>query len=348
MKRTLLFAAMIMSGISFAQITVNQGNIAGAGDVVVQDHDTIPSVAAPSGGANQVWDYSTGLNVSYEDTMNFVAPGWLNNASYFPSATLGATQTGGFEIYIINDATSLRSIGAAGDLFGTGDKQIYINPADVMAQWPMNYNDSYTTNSVQSLTILGSDVGAPADSIKNKTYTTKDVVVDAWGSMTTPYGTFNVLRVNETKYSVDSTWAYAFGMEQLVDSGADTTYNYTFWSDDPSARFPVMEMSHDNAGTVFNVSWLKEAPSAGLNTAAAIETNLYPNPASDVVILESENENISKMNVYNVTGTLIKSVTVNEVQTKVDVSSYNNGVYLYELVNGNNEVILTDRFVVKH
>ena len=349
MKTTLLITTALLSiSAAKSQITITDADIVSPLDLVIQSNDTIPSVASPSGGANQIWDYSTGLVEHEQSSLSFTNPDWLTNASYFPSATMGAIDQDGFELFFEKNATSFGLLGFAGDIFGTGDKQIYLDPADILLQLPANYNDSYTTNSIQNVSFLGSDVGAPVDSIINRTYTTKTVLIDAWGSMTTPYGTFDVLRISETSLVTDSTWLYNFGIPSLFDNNINTNYSYTFYSDNLATRFPVLEMAHDNAGTVLNVTWLQGAPAVGLGELTELNSMVYPNPAIDIVTVDIKNNDITKIEIYQMDGSLLLSNEILKQTTLVDVSSLQSGVYIYKLLDLNNNIISMDKVVINN
>ena len=347
MKKNVLLLSMIFAtGLLNAQITVTEANIAIPTDVIMQSNDTMPSVAVPTSGANQTWDYSTGLVEHTIDTLSMSNPGWLTQGSFFPTSNLAAVDQNGFEVYFINDASSFRMIGAAGDIFGTGMKQIYTNPADEFIRFPSNFNDSYTTNSVQIVSILGSDVGAPVDSILNKRYATKMRTIDGWGTITTPYGTFDALRTDEVSYKADSVWAYNFGIESLVQNNTDTVYTITFWSNDPTTGFPVMEFTHDNAGNVLSAQWLKSQPVTAIENIENESASIFPNPAVDYISVKSEGLEVASIEIFTLDGKMILTETINQSSSKVDIQSLNNGTYLYNLKNANGEIIANDKLVV--
>lgn len=336
MKKPLLLMATVIASYSFGQITIGQYDVVGSGDMVTQNNDTMPTMAIPADGAGMTWDFSSLQNHS-QNTLSFGAASWFSNASYFPDATLGANDGNGFEIFLIKDAASLRMIGFAGDLFGTGDRHMYLNPGDDIIQFPANYNDSYTTNSVQTFSFPGSDVGAPVDSIVNKRYTTKNVSIDGWGSVTTPYGTFEALKINTVSDYYDSTWVYMFGVAQLFDNSMGTDYSAAFWSDDPSTGFPLVELSHNNADTIYSASWLNSAPTAGGSELSGVVVELYPNPASDVVNIHMGLGAEGELTVVDMNGKLIYTGIVND-GTKVDVAEWNEGSYLYQIKDASGSV----------
>lgn len=59
--------------------------------------------------------------------------------------------------------------------------------------------------------------------------------------------------------------------------------------------------------------------------------NLYPNPATDQIILES-NEQIEQVTIYSIHGDFINQKRVNfQQQVSVNVSDFLSGVYLIEI-----------------
>lgn len=67
----------------------------------------------------------------------------------------------------------------------------------------------------------------------------------------------------------------------------------------------------------------------GINESA-IATSVYPNPASDFVTFAAQ-ENINKVEVYNVVGQLIYSNNETNNQVMVNVKDFSNGVYIAKL-----------------
>jgi len=344
MKKILLSTVAVGTILaSTAQITVTNSNVASIGDVIVQNYDTIPSISVPATGASQSWDYSTGLVAHEEDTMAFLNPLWTTNASFFPTSNLAAEMDGN-TIYLENDANGLRVIGMAGDIFGTGtEKQIYINPADEILQFPATYNDSYTTNSVQRIMLLGSEIGQPlVDSLIMMDYTTKIVSIDGYGTVVTPLGSFDAILVNETRNSTDSTWTYVSGLETLVDDGEGTEYTSSFWTDDASAGFPLMDIRHDNAGNVEEVSWLKVSPFVSVEEFEN-GFSLYPNPTAREINIQGDFENAS-IEIIDVTGRVIFNDSGKSGFYSRDVSSLSNGYYLINVKDENGNSISVQKF----
>jgi len=60
---------------------------------------------------------------------------------------------------------------------------------------------------------------------------------------------------------------------------------------------------------------------------------LYPNPASDIVTLNIDNSNNDDLtlNIYNVTGTLVKSEVLKQNQRQVNIGDLCNSIYMVEI-----------------
>jgi len=58
--------------------------------------------------------------------------------------------------------------------------------------------------------------------------------------------------------------------------------------------------------------------------------SLYPNPASDIVTLNSDNTNNAALtlNIYNVIGTLVKSEILKQNNRQINIGNLSNGVYM--------------------
>lgn len=78
-----------------------------------------------------------------------------------------------------------------------------------------------------------------------------------------------------------------------------------------------------------------EACTIGIGEFSKEKVMVGPNPASDMVRITGDN--IQKVEIYNVTGQLMQTIT-NKVNT-INVSSYSNGIYYFKLYQNNGEPI---------
>jgi hypothetical protein len=67
---------------------------------------------------------------------------------------------------------------------------------------------------------------------------------------------------------------------------------------------------------------------------------VYPNPASEYVYIQIENDNFKEYQVDLIgnDGRVIKSLKSSNPQEKIDISGLNDGLYLLKVSNGNNQI----------
>ncbi|HPE17158.1 MAG TPA: choice-of-anchor J domain-containing protein [Tenuifilaceae bacterium] len=110
------------------------------------------------------------------------------------------------------------------------------------------------------------------------------------------------------------------------------------WVGDPDRVVTISE------ATTLNDVWgdkPQDVDTETLNNA----TSIYPNPVSDVLTV-SHNSRISGIRVFDVTGRMMYNAEVSNLNTTtVDVSRFNEGVYILQVVT--NEGIANKKFVVK-
>jgi hypothetical protein len=98
-----------------------------------------------------------------------------------------------------------------------------------------------------------------------------------------------------------------------------TTGNYTIGLHDFSTYGPNKGQSIEDFSVVENTaSFIADAKSETVN--------VYPNPAKEVIAIQLASEKASKVQIYNITGVLVKEVELNGSNT-IDVSGLSNGVY---------------------
>lgn len=69
-----------------------------------------------------------------------------------------------------------------------------------------------------------------------------------------------------------------------------------------------------------------------INEIQAIETNIYPNPAKDILIVD--NVNNADIYIYNTLGQMVKKITNVVGSKEINVSDLNNGMYIVRIQKG--------------
>ncbi len=359
MKKTLLSSALItVTGMaSFGQISIGQWDVALPGKVLHQANDTLSSltsgyISPGSAGASQTWNFSA-LGAHVVDTMTFTSPLWLPNGSSFPNANLAILNSSdGSELYLQRNATGLFVEGAYGDPFGQGAMAVPFNPAEQLIKFTDTYNTSFqNTSSAQGQFALTALPGV--DSVRFKHTVNKDVLTDGWGNITTPLGTYASLRHKGRVITSDTVWLHVIAPPQWVDAGppyttTDTTWHFSWWAS--GVGFPLLEFDSTHADTIRNVVWLKTAPFiGGINeTANASGVASYPNPAVDQIHFEINNQDISFVELFDLSGKKILSLPAKNSRTiTYNTESLSGGTYFYRAIDASGTMLGRGKFEVR-
>ena len=82
----------------------------------------------------------------------------------------------------------------------------------------------------------------------------------------------------------------------------------------------------------------------GLGTALSINeliaqtTDIYPNPANNVLNIVSYTVGIKKINIYNLNGQLVLNKEINNNQKTINISSLESGIYIVDILSENTSV----------
>lgn len=115
----------------------------------------------------------------------------------------------------------------------------------------------------------------------------------------------------------------------------------------PTVTFTTTDVVINGVGAPYTMSDVSKI-TFGADLSTGINEELlnssvvaYPNPTSGVITLNiTDNEQGTKVNIYNVAGSLVSTTTYNGkvVNEKIDLSSFDNGIYMM-IINSNNNVI---------
>ena len=365
MKKVVL--AILTMAVHFglqAQITVESTDVVTVGDTAISAYDSIPptTVTVTPAGGNQTWDFS-GLQEDERDTTIFVDASTLPGSQDFPSANIGFTNPSDPDSwqFVVKNSSELKVVG--GVEIDSADTAVFAIEL-VIFTFPSTNGTTFNSSSSQ-IAISDSanfDPDGPGphpvvDSIRVTVGRGVDSEIDAWGSMTTPTGTFDVLRQKVLEIEADTVEMYVNGgwtlispeVEALVMQDAiemDTSFTYRFWTDAVGAGFPVVEFEYDaDADEVGEVSYLAETlgPTSVVETGTHREVNVYPNPARDRVWVDAGQANV-QFELFSIQGQQILNERMN--QRYINVQGLDSGYYLYRISNASGQLIKTGKLNV--
>ena len=269
-KRTFLLLSLsaLMLPLS-AQITIATEDAPEFGEVFANAIDTtigmvdIGTVSAEA----QVWSF---LDFDADETFTntVVMPSETTAADLFEDATFAFEGSNG--LYSFAKVTADALLAAGGSAPGPNGA-IYtaaFDPEQQLLALPSTYGTTFDDTFGYELAIDGSDFGA--DSVRISGGGTVSAEIDAFGEITVPAGTFQVLRQRSVISTSDSIYVKIFGSFILVDILENSTVSYEWWGKDGIGT--VCSVDFDLEGNPVSATYLQainpsdQAPVAGFTT----------------------------------------------------------------------------------
>lgn len=340
---TVIFAALAACSTVFAQITITNATFPVAGDTMKMAIDNSPSVInaifTPPGG-NQTWDLS-GLQV--HATQNFV----------YRAASEGSVSGQVSEAELVTLPPSPHAEEYYNVTANRFELQAYygIAPYDLVSnalfhygppleerQAPLNFFDIYGSSSgilekflpsafTPSLLAALNARTSPSqpDSLRYRVAISQIDVVDAWGSMSIPGGTYNVLREKRTRYTetrLDGKYPPLGWLDVTNDAilagfhglGVDTTVSFFFYND--VEKEPIAKVTLNAAQNAAIQTLFKYSPA--VTNMASTENSIpnsyvlhgnYPNPFNPMTTLLYDMPELGEVQIeiYNVLGKKLRT-----------------------------------------
>jgi hypothetical protein len=264
-----------------AQITFEYEDLAVPGDVVERYVDTIPAFGPGGSGAGQVWDFSAAVND--ETVITTVStPATTPYANSFTGSNLAMTNDGVNYVYFNSTPATLVSTGAAGDFLNDGQSLVVpFNPSVFVHQFPRNYGDQFSDN--YAFEVVADGAAFSVHSVRLRHRGSVRDTTDAFGQITTPVSTYDVLRTKSTDFTTDSIWIrlFSFTPWTFLQATQDTLVSYTWQGKE--AKLAVAEMTFDSLGAPARFTYTSILPSitTGVNGRAGSLPSIHPVPATD-------------------------------------------------------------------
>jgi hypothetical protein len=347
MKKILVLSFSILALEVGAQITITSADMPAAPKQYLQTVDTLPTISIGSAGANQIWNMAA-LKDQGKDTINVVAASATPYAVIFPTANL-AYKTGDNYLFLNNSTADLTTNGAVTTMppLVLTPLAIHFSPAETILKYPSTFGTTFTGASGTDMK-LALPANPLADSVHLKTAKTKTSTVDAWGSITSPYGTFNCLRFKEIQHSIDSTFFRMNGTWTLQNVAIDSSKTYNWLTN--NLGIPLVSATVNfNTDSVESVSWLALPNTVGIKKPLAlvdVDVIVYPNPAQNEVKFKLDATKTAALYICDITGKMVYSTTITDEITTVNLSKFANAIYNYAIISKDNNIVKRGKFSV--
>lgn len=322
-----------------SQITITDADFPAAGDVITVSRTADLTIDYSSTGPDYQWDFS---NLTFADQVTrthnpLSGVPFLINLSYGPTAVtayrssyylpftdLPLNQFGNLLPVQIEDVfqytkkntQKMTLVGYSASINGQ-DIPIKSDTIETKYIYPLEFEDEYIS---RGYTHLDMSVFIPAEWMQQRKRTT---VVDGWGAITTPFGTFDVLRVQHKIEETDSVKynGMAFGLNIPV------TYEYEWIANDektPILKVVTTEVMGNE--TVVSAEYKDHNYLSVETIGEANALKVYPNPVSDELII-SWSSGMKQIAIYYLDGTLVQQLSFEHAVQTVNTSALHPGMY---------------------
>lgn len=346
-----------------AQITITNATFPSAGDTLRTATDLAPSgiVMTPPGGP-QTWDFST-LNPTTRQLTVFQPAAEGSASADFPGAELVTISDVGAEVYFDVSAAAFSILGISGSGLGGGfpiETDFRYSPPLVEGKAPLNFFDidqyqSNATISLPSSAIPGDildSLGIPTglfDSIRVRITIQRLEVVDGYGTLAIPGGTYDVLRQKRTDYTTTGIDVHTFlgwvdvatilGMDLFP---ADTTIFFDFLSN--SAKEPIAVVTTDSTGlAAAQITYKDNGIIESINpvTGEIISISVSPNPVTNDATFELRNMLPGEytMRIFDTNGHPVMVRKFSSTREVVSLQALSEGLYLYQVLGTKGQII---------
>ena len=293
-----------------AQITITQSDMPVVNDTIrVSITNTIGTMNPDSTGANYTWNYSS-LVPKSQDVEQFISA-ITSGYPIFPFISSYGYKTNKIDTtnrvdFFKNGASSYRQVGY-GQKIGGFPVPIIYNPYDTIYRFPMNFGNKDSCTSGYGMPLPG--IGYYGENTKRVNE------VDGWGTLTTPFGTFQTLRVKSTLYKTDTiyidTLHFGFSIPLPVQ------YEYKWLGQ--GKKIPLLQIvANDFFGNPLVSNVIYRDSIRPVTQVSVQEFNVqnsmfivYPNPAHEFIFISYslvKSENV-KIDLFDLTGRKVSDIS---------------------------------------
>lgn len=273
-------------------------------------------------GANQFWDYFL-LNEDFQDTLTIVKSDLTPFFSSFPESEFAITTNNLSYFYESLTSEGVKIEGRA--VYDPILNSQIITPFESYGfslPYPINFGDNYQfgyKHITQNVSFLPN-----LDSSKATTDVDVSINVDASGMLTTPSGTFEVLRFRQTSTSIDSLYLWNEENGWINYSILfDTTVTDLFYTKEIGASLLTIT-TRPNTG-ITGISYLKGFVINTIENAIIPRIKIFPQPAVSEIWVEAEKNYTAHL--IDLQGRTVKEIQLIKGFNRIDRQSLTNGIY---------------------
>ena len=340
----------------FSQVSINENDMPSAGDTIRTSNSIdVGLLDYTSTGTDYSWDFTSLIPLTQQvDTFISVQETpWVYQVIFFLSSNLAQPMQNlesfpGFEVseaysFYKNSGSSYKMTGNAATLNGVPVPNKF-DEADIIYQFPMDFGNVDSSLSSYGMAVPGLGyVGGWKKRVNHS---------DGWGTLTTPYGSFQTLRLKSDIVQYDSIFLDSQGI------GFPITQNYTEykWLGD---NFGIPLCTVTDYGISQSVSYIDSVRTAFVGIQQKPEVmssiSLFPNPTNNdafAIDLRLNKASYVIITMRNSRGELIRklldeNIPMGETSRQFNFSGENLSKGLYFIIVEIDDVVYAEKLILQ-
>lgn len=316
-----------------AQITITQYDLPSVNDTLHFKIGNISNFDPNVTGADQTWDFSmitlsnervdtiipvTSTPLVYNAIFNFTVANlaYINQSP--PSLGIGITVSDYYDFYK-KSSSYYRKAGFGATINNIPTPVKYDNP-ELYFALPLTYGTSDSSISKYGFTLP--NYGYYGQTIYRKHE------ADGWGTIITPYGSYNAIRVKATVNIIDTIYNESSGLGYTLNR--PISYEY-YWLSNGLKTHVAKITQH---GRIYTIEILYN-PVNYANSNIIDNISIAPNPVKDYLYINSLPEGTKSISLFNTLGQTILQKETTKNNFIVNLTSISNGIYELKIVSEN-------------
>lgn len=311
-----LLISLIIVTFSLNAQTITSANLPIVGSEIIEYDGSL--VDTGSAGTGQVWDFDAGSTVV--SSVSYQSPVGSPYQSDYPASNLALFQSGSWSYYKTN-VNSIHFLGNVSSSVGTS--YFTYDPYQYVGEFPMQYGDTFSHHLTKHY--FYESVTPGLDSIVGTYDVHQFSEIDASGTLTSPTGTYSVLREKRTQTEDYVQTSYTpTGIS--TSSGTIILETFYWWTEQCTLKTPVAIFNKvtsitSSGTTVSTASSVYEVGNSNPTTTSEnhfLKPMVYPNPTLGVVTLEGFSVQ-DKLEVLDLSGKLVETVIIQKTKQELSL-----------------------------
>jgi Leucine-rich repeat (LRR) protein len=150
--------------------------------------------------------------------------------------------------------------------------------------------------------------------------------------------TFDVKETVKVNDKITLTATASSGLDvayEIVSGNATLEANTVTFTDAGEVQVKAIQAGNNEYNAVEKTVTITVTKSTAIDNLSVIGAKIYPNPVTDILNIELQETGSYTVTILNSIGDIVTQQTVSSVNTAIDMSAYNSGIYIIKVTTGN-------------